>query len=1164
MAKNDDQPFYSHMLLNQWVYSLLGVDSLALAGDGKAPLEALASLKHRDGWLNGSDQHKYLDPVRRDNPHFALKTPLYEHVTHSLDTYDSNIVRYTKTINKGSLHNPRGQGGIHWKYFQWLALLFSEIMLDLSFNKSDKMIDEFKEFVEKYNKDKQENIKFGVDSITAKTLSNIRFQCATGSGKTLLMHMNRLQFQHYANKQANKQGAKRHNHTLLLTPNAGLSEQHLAEFRRSGVHNAKIIASHRDIGYDLLGNQDSIYIIEITKLLEDNKNGSSSNQKTKGFGNNNVIFVDEGHRGKDQEGAWQTARKAISDKGFVFEYSATFEQAIDGNKKVRQQKRLAAAHNILFDYSYRWFYNDGYGKDFEVLNYPKGKIDKSDHNDVLTSQPLQMYLTGCLLQLYLQMRTYDTETALARSLNIERPLALFVGTTVKADDKPADKKTGTVLSDTAKIIAFFAWFVHNKDGDAARIVEEFATRSASLLGNNDKPVFGRLYPLLGRETLSHAEVCKTIFYAEQQTQITLANVRGAAGKDASGRVSSEIVMHCGNSKNPFGLIKVGDPKAVIASLKSIDGYADMLHFGDSDFTTAQFASVKESSSPLNMMLGAKMFIEGWDCWRVSLIGLMNMGTEEGTQVIQLFGRGVRLKGKDWSLKRAISRAGEGAPQGHEGKEQAIALFETLRVFGVNAKYLEKFQAQINKEIEPHYEGTFDLEITFPHAPQPNANNAPADAPLQLLQVSTRQDNIPYDFNRHGYCPSIQDVVTTQGMCAQFAIALNMTNAIGAATSSNNSSSQATSSDHTAPSASDAIQPPSSETQHEILRGFADSRSLCEQIQADFNDKKMSNMAITPDAITALWSGTNTGGDKWYTLHVPDSHWRPRNYEELEKIRQLPLLLTRNFCKNIYAKSKRQFMTRRMEFVTLTLDHPNFPPAPTKYTFTVRAKDKAAFDRIKKKYDDEYDKYINKRQTVPCTKNAESTNVWHSDQHLYLPLLFNYLKEQNTVETLQIDPAGTHLNEGEMRFVRDLNKWCHTKKNAGSKYYLLRNIARKGIGFADLENFHPDFLFWILDANGNQFLTFIDPHGFMHRGQESKLELATMLQGVPQSPNDPKLNAFMISTTPYCKKKFRDHTEDEWLNKKHLLFFPEETMERGGLEESADLEYIGKMIAKIVS
>ncbi|MCH9780965.1 MAG: DEAD/DEAH box helicase family protein [Alphaproteobacteria bacterium] len=1158
MAQNDDQPFYSHMLLNQWVYSLLGVDSLALAKKGEAPLEALADLKRRDGWLNGTDQHKYLALVSRDNTHYALKTPLYEHVTHSLDTYDSNIVKHTRTINEGSLHNPRGQGGIHWKYFQWLALLFSEIMLDLSFNQPDKMIDEFKKFVRKYNEDKQENIKFDVDSITAKTLSNIRFQCATGSGKTLLMHMNRLQFQHYANQQV----AKRYNHTLLLTPNAGLSEQHLAEFRRSGVRNAKIIASHRDIRHDLLGNQDNIYIIEITKLLEDNKNGGSSNQKTKGFGNNNVIFVDEGHRGKDKGGAWQTARKAISEKGFVFEYSATFEQAIDGIKKVRQQKRLAAAHNILFDYSYRWFYNDGYGKDFEVLNYPKGKIDKSDHNDVLTSQPLQTYLIGCLLQLYLQMRTYDTETALARSLNIERPLALFVGTTVGTD-----KKTGTALSDTAKIIAFFAWFVHNENGDAARIVEEFVARSASLVGNDDKPVFGRLYPLLGRETLSHADVCKTIFYAEQQTQITLTTVRVAAGKDASGRVSaSEIVMHCGNSKEPFGLIKVGDPKSVIDSLKSIDGYADMLHFGDSDFTTPQFASVKESSSPLNMMLGAKMFIEGWDCWRVSLIGLMNMGASEGTQVIQLFGRGVRLKGKDWSLKRAISRAGEGTPHGHEGnkeKEQAIVLLETLRVFGVNAKYLEKFQAQINKEIEPHYEGTFDLEITFPHAPQPNANNAhtptpvsvptPVDAALQLLQVSTRQDNTPYDFNRHGYCPSIQDVVTTQGMCAQFAIALDMTTTIGAATSS----------DHTAPSASHAIQPPSSETQHAILRGFADSRSLCEQIQADFNDKKMSNMAITPDAITALWSGTNIGGDKWYTLEVPDSHWRPRNYEELEKIRQIPLLLTRKFCKNIYAKSKRQFMTRRMEFVTLTLDHPNFPPAPTKYTFTVRAKDKAAFDRIKKKYDDEYNNYIVKRQTVPCTKNAESTNVWHSDQHLYLPLLFNYLKGKNEVETLQIDPAGTHLNEGEMRFVRDLNEWCNTKKNAGSRYYLLRNIARKGIGFADLGNFHPDFLFWILDANGNQFLTFIDPHGFMHRGQDSKLELATMLQGVPQSPNDPKLNAFMISTTPYSQEKFPEHTEDELLNKKHLLFFPKETMERGGLKESVDLEYIGKMIAKIV-
>jgi hypothetical protein len=36
------------------------------------------------------------------------------------------------------------------------------------------------------------------------------------------------------------------------------------------------------------------------------------------------------------------------------------------------------------------------------------------------------------------------------------------------------------------------------------------------------------------------------------------------------------------------------------------------------------------------------------------MGLLNIGKGEGPQIIQLFGRGVRLKGKNLSLKRSVN------------------------------------------------------------------------------------------------------------------------------------------------------------------------------------------------------------------------------------------------------------------------------------------------------------------------------------------------------------------------------------------------------------------------------------------------------------------------------------------------------------------------------
>ena len=65
-----------------------------------------------------------------------------------------------------------------------------------------------------------------------------------------------------------------------------------------------------------------------------------------------------------------------------------------------------------------------------------------------------------------------------------------------------------------------------------------------------------------------------------------------------------------------------------------------------------FADINNESSPVNILIGSKKFNEGWSSWRVSVMGLMNVGRSEGSEIIQLFGRGVRLKGFEYSLKRS--------------------------------------------------------------------------------------------------------------------------------------------------------------------------------------------------------------------------------------------------------------------------------------------------------------------------------------------------------------------------------------------------------------------------------------------------------------------------------------------------------------------------------
>lgn len=66
---------------------------------------------------------------------------------------------------------------------------------------------------------------------------------------------------------------------------------------------------------------------------------------------------------------------------------------------------------------------------------------------------------------------------------------------------------------------------------------------------------------------------------------------------------------------------------------------------------------RKSSSPpdddttVNILIGSKNFAETWNSWHVPTMGLLNIELSEGSEIIPLFGRGVRLKGYEFGLKR---------------------------------------------------------------------------------------------------------------------------------------------------------------------------------------------------------------------------------------------------------------------------------------------------------------------------------------------------------------------------------------------------------------------------------------------------------------------------------------------------------------------------------
>ncbi|HUT61544.1 MAG TPA: DEAD/DEAH box helicase family protein, partial [Phycisphaerae bacterium] len=225
-----------------------------------------------------------------------------------LGRYDDNIRNHLAAINE------RRPEPVTLRYFQHLALLYTEIFLDWRFNRPGELVRVLNDFVRGRNARKSPGDAPDAE-FTGDDLDKLAYWMATGSGKTLIMHVNYRQFLHYSRRPLDN--------ILLITPNEGLTEQHMAEMALSGIRCERFNLEESGLG---LPEPHTVRVIEITKLVEEKRGGGVS-VPVDAFEGENLIFVDEGHKGSGGE-AWRKFRDALGQTGFTFEYSATFGQAL--------------------------------------------------------------------------------------------------------------------------------------------------------------------------------------------------------------------------------------------------------------------------------------------------------------------------------------------------------------------------------------------------------------------------------------------------------------------------------------------------------------------------------------------------------------------------------------------------------------------------------------------------------------------------------------------------------------------------------------------------------------------------------------------------------------------------------------------------------------------
>ena len=1021
--------FDQKLVLNQWMLSLFEVGSFEQLAD---------KLKFSE--LEGLDE----DNVHRFMRQLKLLWQFEAFPGETLQSYDENIVKHSLELNR---HRAEP---IHWKYFQWLSLLFTEIYLDRFFQDSEQLLRDLNSHVVRFNRDKPERDR--VAEFVNEDLRKLAFWNATGSGKTLLMHVNILQYRFYLEKHGR---TRELNRIILLTPNEGLSRQHLREFEIAGMQAEMFSKDGRS-----LFSGKSIEIIEVTKLRE------QTGEKTvaiDAFEGNNLVLVDEGHRGSSGKelGQWMDARRRLCEKGFSFEYSATFGQAMkaSGNKELEHEY----AKCILFDYSYKYFYKDGFGKDYRILNLANDSDDDQRG----------LYLTACLLAFHQQQKLFHQKTNDFKPYLLENPLWVFVGGKVNAVRTENKLK----VSDVIDILLFLAEFVKERKR-SVNLLERLLSGKPGLHDVKGNEIFGNSFGFLSSCGLdgeqAFGSILKLLFNSDTCGKLHVENLKGTDG---------EIALRIGDNE-PFGLINVGDTSTLCDLCEE---FSELLVVGEKEFSGTLFGRLNESNSTVNILIGSKKFTEGWNSWRVSTMGLMNVGKSEGSEIIQLFGRGVRLKGLNLCLKR--SSQVDTLPS--TAKPRDIGLLETLNIFGIRAQYMQQFKEYLEDEGLPANEDR--IEIILPVVKNLDGK--------KLTSVRLK-DGV--DYKRQGTNPELDN---PPEHLLRYPLVLNWYPKI-----------QTRQSRELLKVSEEAVAETGKLSAKHLA--FMDFDAIYFDLLRFKNERTWHNLSISRESIIALLKRSD-----WYKLLIPAAELEFGSFSRVKRWEDIASALLKKYVDRFYKHRKQEWESEHLEYHELSEDDPNFLD---QYTLLVDQSAAAIVTNL------ELLKEMLEAKTFSKDWNFKDLSAIWFGRNLYQPLL------HFRSEFVEVAPVS--LNPGERDFVLDLRRFFDEMPDyfKHRELYLLRNMSRgKGIGFFEAGNFYPDFIVWMITAD-KQFVTFVDPKGLrnIEGPDDPKIRFHRTIKEIESRLGDSNvvLNSFVIANTPF--QQVRWWTEDmskEQFKNSHVLF-----------------------------
>lgn len=325
------------------------------------------------------------------------------------------------------------------------------------------------------------------------------------------------------------------------------------------------------------------------------------------------IILDEAHKG-DIDSTRKQYLNILAKNGFLFNFSATFTEPLDIVTTVK-------------DFKLNEFIKAGYGKNIKVLSDEYRNFNARQERDFNNTEKENTIIKSFLI--YTSVKKAREEIILTSDkfnldINYHNPLMLTISNEINT--KNADMKLYfKCLSKLAKHI----------DKDLLEALKDELIKSLSDDRNytvGDECLTEKICDII--KGVKHNDILKYVFNSNSPGEIEVSEIGGN---------NDELAFRLKTStfSDPFALLKASNVKSWKKNILSNYIFTEATTIDQQGY----FSNIHHANNKINILMGSKQFIEGWDSNRPNIINFINMGIsdERIKLVLQTIGRGVRVE-----------------------------------------------------------------------------------------------------------------------------------------------------------------------------------------------------------------------------------------------------------------------------------------------------------------------------------------------------------------------------------------------------------------------------------------------------------------------------------------------------------------------------------------